>query len=318
MPLFQNNRFYKPGRGRLRRTGTAGWGPLLLAVAAGLLLVNRVEPGMVVPVQVLCAAALTPVAVAVSSTLTPAGQFLSEAVRWLMEPAGTDLSRPAGTAARENRIRELERENRELRSLTRFAQTSRQPLIAARIVMSSASPLAQSILIDAGREQGVKAGLPVVSGDGLIGRVTHAGAGTANVMLLSDRLSRVPVSIGEKQVRAILVGAGSGAPRLEFIAAGSTITAGDTVTTSGVGGVFPRGLAVGVVVPDGSGWRATLTAGQDDPLDAGVLMTEGATSDPHAAGAEAPERTQAPAVARRMSGPPGTTGASPTALLEAR
>ena len=121
-----------------------------------------------------------------------------------------------------------------------------------------------------------------------MGRVIHVHANHASVMLLSDRLSRVPVSVGAKQSRGVLAGAGADLPKLEFIEAGSQIAAGDLVTTSGAGGVYPRGLAVGVVVADGGsgglGVRVDLTAGRTDPLAVGILLTEAAITDPQEAG----------------------------------
>jgi rod shape-determining protein MreC len=180
-------------------------------------------------------------------------------------------ARLTGLAAR---ALELERENSDLKRLTRFAGAPGIERVSARVIAASPSALARTLLIDAGRNQGVRDGFPVASGEGLLGRVVQAGDDSATVRLLSDRLSRVPVFIGKQQARGLLTGTGTGPPRLEFVAGDVPVAAGDVVTTSGLGGVFPRGLAVGVVVAEGAGWRVALTAADDAPFAVGVLQVE--------------------------------------------
>ena len=286
MAAFEKSRLFRPRHLGPSRAPTARLAPLLLAVAAGLLLIDRIEPAMVAPVRAVLSAVVTPVAALGSAILAPLGQASSEVGRFIAGPATGVTNEAARMASLEMKLRTLERENRDLKALTRFARMQRpgpSAMIAARVIMSSGSPLAQTFTIDAGHTHGVKVGLPVVSGEGLIGRVLTTTGATATVLLLSDRLSRVPVAIGQAGTRGVLVGSGSGAPRLDLLASGAVIAPGDLVTTSGVGGVFPRGLAVGVVAVDGAGWRVELTAGRDDPLAVGVLAGEGA--DPSESGA---------------------------------
>ena len=138
--------------------------------------------------------------------------------------------------------------------------------VTARIVSGQGGPFVRAALLDAGRDQGVKAGYPVMSAQGLIGRVVAAGGRSARLLLLTDFNSRIPVTVGADGVRAVLEGDNSPLPKLAYLAAGSSIKPGDVVLSSGVGGLYPRGLRVGIVVDTGDGLRVE-PAAQLDRLD---------------------------------------------------
>ncbi|MCH1932738.1 rod shape-determining protein MreC, partial [Shewanella sp. A25] len=80
------------------------------------------------------------------------------------------------------------------------------PMVAARIVTDSRGPFANSRLANAGREKGVKPGNPVMSENGLVGRVIGVTDGVSRVLLLTDVASRTPVLIDRTNARAILTG----------------------------------------------------------------------------------------------------------------
>lgn len=130
------------------------------------------------------------------------------------------------------------------------------PMVAARIVTDSRGPFANSRLANAGSEKGIKAGNPVMSENGLVGRVVGVGKGVSRVLLLTDVASRTPVMIDRTNARAILTGDGGPNPRLEYLRGQDPVRNGDRILTSGDGGVFPRGLPVGVAVKGlDSRWR---------------------------------------------------------------
>ena len=132
-------------------------------------------------------------------------------------------------------------------------------MATARAVSESRGPFSNARLIDAGTRKGIRVGNPVVNEHGLVGRVVGTTNGVSRVLLLTDVASRTPVLIDRSDARAILVGDGGGNPRLDFLRGQGTIQAGDRVLTSGDGGVFPRGLAVGVVARSIDGtWRVKL------------------------------------------------------------
>jgi rod shape-determining protein MreC len=141
------------------------------------------------------------------------------------------------------------------------------PMASARIVTDSRGPFANSRLANVGSEKGVKPGNPVMSENGLVGRVVGVADGVSRVLLLTDVASRTPVMIDRTNARAILTGDGGPNPKLEYLRGQEPVKNGDRVLTSGDGGVFPRGLPVGVAVKGLDGrWRVVL-ASDKAPVD---------------------------------------------------
>jgi rod shape-determining protein MreC len=141
------------------------------------------------------------------------------------------------------------------------------PMIAARVVTDSRGPFANTRLANAGEEKGIKAGNPVMSENGLVGRVIGTTTGASRILLLTDVASRTPVMIDRTNARAILTGDGGPNPKLEYLRGQEPVKEGDRVLTSGDGGVVPRGLPVGVAVKGLDGrWRVAL-ASDAAPID---------------------------------------------------
>lgn len=135
------------------------------------------------------------------------------------------------------------------------------PMASARIVTDSRGPFANSRLANAGSEAGVKPGNPVMSENGLVGRVVGVTEGVSRVLLLTDVASRTPVMIDRTNSRAILTGDGGPNPKLEYLRGQDPVRNGDRVLTSGDGGVFPRGLPVGIAVKGlDNRWRVVLAS----------------------------------------------------------
>ena len=135
------------------------------------------------------------------------------------------------------------------------------PMVAARVIADARGPFSNARLADAGVDQGVRNGQPVISDHGVVGRVVGAGPDVSRVLLLTDVDSRAPVLVDRSNARAILTGDGGPNPRLEYVRGAQALKEGDILLTSGDGGVFPRGLPVGVAAKDLRGvWRARLYA----------------------------------------------------------
>jgi rod shape-determining protein MreC len=140
-------------------------------------------------------------------------------------------------------------------------------MVAARIVTDSRGPFADTRLANTGAEQGVKVGNPVMSENGLVGRIIGVTNGASRVLLLTDIASRTPVMIDRTNARAILTGDGGPNPRLDYLRGHDPIREGDRLLTSGDGGVVPRGLPVGTAVKGLDGrWRVVL-ASDKAPID---------------------------------------------------
>jgi rod shape-determining protein MreC len=141
----------------------------------------------------------------------------------------------------------LASENAELRELLKLAPEPPISHLTARVIAEPGGAYAKSVIVNAGRENGVIRGEAAVTGEGLAGRVSEVGSRTARILLITDLNSRVPVVIEGSRQRAILVGDNSQHPELRYLDSGSAVSIGDRVVTSGQGGVFPPGLPVGVV-----------------------------------------------------------------------
>ena len=135
------------------------------------------------------------------------------------------------------------------------------PMVSGRVVLDTRGPFANTRLADVGSEKGVKVGNPVMSDRGLVGRVVGVSDGASRVLLLTDVASRTPVLVARTDARAILLGDGGSNPRLGYMRGQDPVHEGDRVLTSGDGGVFPRGLPVGVAAKGLDGqWRVRLDA----------------------------------------------------------
>ncbi|MEM6943783.1 MAG: rod shape-determining protein MreC [Pseudomonadota bacterium] len=156
--------------------------------------------------------------------------------------------------------RALEEENAQLRALMNVRLAPRLDYVTGDVIADSGGPFSESILVNVGRRDGVEDGYASVDGTGLVGRVVGVGERAARIMLVTDFSSRVPVTITGAKQQAVLAGDATRAPRLEFIGEDDRVQPGQTVVTSGDGGVFPPNLPVGVVVRAGQSWRAHLSA----------------------------------------------------------
>jgi len=217
---------------------------------------------------------------AADAVAAPVGGVLSGPVRWV--GAGVDSVRGYFFAISENRrlkaeLKEahewrdaalaLRNTNERYRILLGLKTDPPIPMISARIVTDTRGPFANTRLANVGKEMGVKPGYPVMSENGLVGRVIGVTTGASRVLLLTDISSRTPVMIDRTNARAILTGDGGPNPKLEYMRGQNPVQPGDRVVTSGDGGVLPRGLPVGVAAKGLDGrWRVIL-ASDSAPVD---------------------------------------------------
>ncbi|HTF34781.1 MAG TPA: rod shape-determining protein MreC [Myxococcota bacterium] len=122
------------------------------------------------------------------------------------------------------------------------------PMLPAEVASRELSPWYRSLLIDRGRTNEVHAGMPALTEDGVVGLVTAASPHAARVMLLLDRQSAVDAVVQRSRARGIVRGLGAEELEFEFTAGSADVQVGDTVMTSGLGGVYPKGLRIGEVV----------------------------------------------------------------------
>ncbi|HEX2589846.1 MAG TPA: rod shape-determining protein MreC [Rhizomicrobium sp.] len=143
--------------------------------------------------------------------------------------------------------------------------------IVARVIGRASRPFDQTIVLDAGKRHGVKPGQAVVDARGMIGRIFLAGDHTSWVVLITDLNSRIPVTIKPGNAQAILAGDNSPTPRLEDFSQNAALRAGDSIVTSGDGGILPAGLVLGTLVQTDRGLRVLLQADPANVDDVEVL-----------------------------------------------
>lgn len=146
-----------------------------------------------------------------------------------------------------NRYREADLANQRLRALLNFKKSIATPLLPAQLVAFDPSGWFQTILIDKGRDDGVVRDMAVVSAEGLVGRVIGVSNHHAKVLLILDGNSAVDAYIQRSRARGVLVGLGLELCLLKYVQRNEDVQVGDQVISSGMGGVFPKGLLVGTV-----------------------------------------------------------------------
>ena len=141
----------------------------------------------------------------------------------------------------------LELENTQLRKLIEEQVTSNSNLVSARVMLDKQSPYLNSFIINIGSNKNIKNGMEVLDGKNFIGRIVDVNFFSSRVLLVSDLNSKIPVLIEPSANHAILSGHGANNPTLEYLPEKHTIQDGDKVYTSGKGGIFSPGIAVGKV-----------------------------------------------------------------------
>lgn len=146
-----------------------------------------------------------------------------------------------------NRLLEAEATNQRLRELLEFRSQLPAGSITASIIANSASTWFQSCLLDRGSNDGVRKGMAVVTPLGVVGQVVAVSARSAKVLLLTDPNSGVDVLVQRSRARGILSGSLDSGPVMKYAKRSEDIQPGDRLITSGLDGVFPKGLMVGTV-----------------------------------------------------------------------
>lgn len=156
-------------------------------------------------------------------------------------------ARLAVLEAQASQLIELRHEVDQLRSLTSVEVEEDPKQIAARVISFDATQWVEAVTLDRGSNHGIRPGLAVINAAGLIGQVIESGPNTSRVLLITDPVSGVDSLIQASRVRGIVQGAGNEQCSLLYVERGTEVRIGDRLVTSGLDGVFPRGVPVGVV-----------------------------------------------------------------------
>ncbi|PLX97866.1 MAG: rod shape-determining protein MreC [Desulfuromonas sp.] len=141
---------------------------------------------------------------------------------------------------------EIVRENDRLRKLLAFVDDLDRAALPAQVIGEDASNWSRTIVINKGARAGLRVGAPVVSADGVVGRIIKIAPNSSRVLLITDASSAVAVLVQRTRTRGVVRGLGDSLT-LEYALRDGDIREGDLLVSSGMGGVFPKGLPLGLV-----------------------------------------------------------------------
>jgi rod shape-determining protein MreC len=137
--------------------------------------------------------------------------------------------------------------NIRLKKLLELKESLPPPTLTAEIIGKDPSLWFRTLTINRGSSDGVRKGMPVVTVEGVVGQVLTSSPNYAKVLLATDPNSAVDVITQKTRVQGIVKGLGRDAFSLNYVLKSAEVDKDDFVLTSGLGGVFPKGLMVGTV-----------------------------------------------------------------------
>ncbi|MBI4390426.1 MAG: rod shape-determining protein MreC [candidate division NC10 bacterium] len=153
-------------------------------------------------------------------------------------------------AALREEVRRMEEagvENARLRRLLDLPAARAFDLVTAQIIAKDTTNWFKTILVNKGASAGLERNSPVIAAEGLVGRVVEVMPGTAKVQLLTDPVSSVGALLQEQRVTGLVTGDQGQTATLKYLPLLAEVRVGDVVLTSGMGGVFPKGILIGAV-----------------------------------------------------------------------
>lgn len=150
--------------------------------------------------------------------------------------------------ARLAELEEARQENERLRRIVAFVEERRLSQLGARVIGRPTSSWEGSIVIDRGAADGVQPGMPVLAPQGLVGQIETVSRHASRVRLITDERSGVAAMIQRTRALGVVRGSIDRVLTMEYVEKGKAPMVGDVVVTSGLGGVYPKGLVVGDVI----------------------------------------------------------------------
>jgi rod shape-determining protein MreC len=145
------------------------------------------------------------------------------------------------------RLAELEVENQHLSDLLELRDVLGLDAVAANVIGSDATGLSRTLILSSGTAAGLKPGMAVLSIQGVVGKIIAASAHASRVLLVDDHNSAVDGFDQRSRARGIVAGVVDDGMTMKYVDRSQDIRDGDTVVTSGLDGIFPRGLLLGTV-----------------------------------------------------------------------
>jgi rod shape-determining protein MreC len=147
----------------------------------------------------------------------------------------------------QNKWHETELANDRLRNLIDFQKNISERVVAAEVIGKDPSAWFKTVIIDKGKTDGLIRGLPVVIAQGIVGQVVEVSAHYSKVMLIVDSNSAVDSLVQRTRARGVIKGESTDQCRLDYVLRKNDVRIGDIVVSSGLDGVYPKGLRIGLV-----------------------------------------------------------------------
>jgi rod shape-determining protein MreC len=229
--------------------------PLLLVGAISFpLIVGAASPDIIQQVRSLTTSVTSPVLELQDRATRVVKHGVSTLAEWpsLRRQNQSLESELSALKAKLSGFDEMTREMERLHSLLKIKGTFKQKSVATRVIQRDPSHWSQYVVINKGVKDGVIEDTVLVHPDGLAGKVTSAGPYSARAILLTDRQSRVSAMNDRTRDVGLIEGTGTGLLKMTYLDRDSKIEVGDKIISSGLGGIYPKGVHVGVVQMIGS------------------------------------------------------------------
>ncbi len=192
---------------------------------------------------------MDPPRLAVLALVAKVSRPVAQIHEWLtLRRDNAELRRLNAQLVLENaRLAEARAENERLRALLAFTEQTPLRFVPARVVGTSTQGFVNSVVLDVGRNKGLHKNMPVVSAEGLVGKLYTVGHGQSLAQLLTDRNARVSARVQRSRVTGIVRSVHSTLFLLEQVPKRADVQVGDVVVTSGLTPLFPPGLKIGTV-----------------------------------------------------------------------
>lgn len=224
-------------------------GVILLGVSLLLVLVSSIQPTLFSPVRAGVQNMFAPPLTVFGEPFIVAADTLDYLFSMTRLRSEAEKLRADNKRLEEwyNTAQLLQAENQSLRDLLKVKLEPHLTFVTTRVIGDTGGPYAQIVMVGAGDDEHLRAGDSVLAGGGLIGRLTDVQEHISTVLLMTDLNSRIPIRVEGSNIQAILAGTNGQDLLIERVPEDSTLINGQRVLTSGIGGVFPPDLPIGVI-----------------------------------------------------------------------
>lgn len=218
------------------------------------------------------------------------------------------------------RLQEDAEQARRLQALLAFKEEYISQTLAAQVIGATGSESSRAIFIDKGSKDGLDHDMPVITADGVVGKVLQVYKSTALVLLLSDQTSGVGAILEKSRVQGVAKGTATGEIVLDRVMSDEAVQSGERVLTSGGDRIFPKGLPLGTVTKVTPGSEVFLNirikpAANLARLEEVLVITK--KEEKQAVAEAAPSTRAADVLAQRLPGVPDKPAVDATKTAEA-